>query len=73
MNIRDAIREYDSLLKLKSDLGCAIGDATTKKQHEFIRANKGSILSFIQSDEGRIAVAQFVQDWEDCTKKSKKA
>lgn len=73
MDFGKLAQEYVQLQQFTGALKTSVGAALNKDQQLFVSGALDKFLPFIQSDEGRIAVAQFVQDWEDCTKKTKNA
>ena len=51
-------------------LRLAMGQTLTKEQQLFVSAHWQELRTFLATDEGRIALQTFVDDWQTQTKKA---
>lgn len=52
------------LLTLLPQMQNAIGNALSLEQQLFVSANYPSIMKFLNSDAGRQAIRNFIEEWE---------
>lgn len=70
MDFAKLFQEYTQLQQFVGALRTSIGAALTTEQQVFVSNNLKGFLPWIQTAEGRIAVAQLVTDWKDCLQKT---
>lgn len=61
------INEFQKLLVIKT----ALGTAMTQKQQLFVSSNWQDLPQFLSTDEGKIALQTFVNDWSAQAKDDK--